>query len=72
MSSRYDEESLRYAKERFSDKIEKMIKSMSLSAYSRVEFPFIRKYPIYKILTFVAKKLFLNCFELLLLHYVLG
>jgi hypothetical protein len=69
--NRYDEESLYYVNERFNEKIQNAIKAISLHAYSKPDFTYIKRYPICKILTFLAKKLFLNGLELIFLEYIL-
>lgn len=57
--------------ERFNEKIQNAIKAISLNAYSKPDFEYIKRYPICKILTFLAKKLFLNGLELIFLQYIL-
>ena len=42
-----------------------------MQAYSKTDFSYIKRYPICKILTFLAKKLFLNGLELIFLQYFL-
>lgn len=69
--SHYDELSLYYANEKFNEKIQNSIKAIALHAYEKEDQPFIKRYPICKILTFLAKKLFLNGLELIFLQYIL-
>lgn len=70
-ANRYDEMSLYYSNEKFNEKIHNSIKAIALHAYSKSDFAYIKKYPICKILTFLAKKLFLNGLELIFLEYIL-
>ena len=71
LHNRYDELSLYYSNEKFNEKIHNSIKAIALQAYSKTEFAYIKRYPICKILTFLAKKLFLNGLELIFLQYIL-